>query len=123
MMNEIDKTIVAVVSQMLSDDLNVAKDTSTGSRVVTIGTDDTKFKMELRWRVSDDAVDLMEMGIPTWSARVRNAAGRSVMYVSSMTPATSAVVASMIRKHLESKVFDSGISDWNELSEYGKLEE
>ena len=120
-LSKIDKTITAVLSQMLTDDYNIATAKSTGSRQVTIGDDDTKFKMTLRWHVADDVIDMMQH-VSTWSARVRNAEGRSVLYMSSMNPATSAFMGQLIRKHLESKVSDSGKSDWNDLSKYASLD-
>ena len=119
--SKIDKTITAVLSQMLTDDYNIATAKSIGSRQVTIGDDDTKFKMTLRWHVADDIIDMMQH-VSTWSARVRNAEGRSVLYMSSMNPATSAFMGQLIRKHLESKVSDSGKSDWNDLSKYASLD-
>ena len=118
---KIDNTITAVLSQMLTDDYNIATAKSTGSRQVTIGDDDTKFKMTLRWHVADDVIDMMQH-VSTWSARVRNAEGRSVLYMSSMNTATSAFMGKLIRKHLESKVSDSGKSDWNDLSKYASLD-
>ena len=118
---KIDKTITAVLSQMLTDDYNIATAKSTGSRQVTIGDDDTKFKMTLRWHVADDVIDMMQH-VSTWSARVRNAEGRSVLYMSSMNTATSAFMGKLIRKHFESKVSDSGKQDWSELSEYASLD-
>ena len=118
---KIDNTITAVLSQMLTDDYNIATAKSTGSRQVTIGDDDTKFKMTLRWHVADDVIDMMQH-VSTWSARVRNAEGRSVLYMSSMNTATSAFMGKLIRKHLESKVSDSGKQDWSELSEYASLD-
>ena len=118
---KIDNTITAVLSQMLTDDYNIATAKSTGSRQVTIGDDDTKFKMTLRWHVADDVIDMMQH-VSTWSARVRNAEGRSVLYMSSMTPSTAAFMGKLIRKHLESKVSDSGKQDWSELSEYASLD-
>ena len=120
-LSKIDKTITAVLSQMLTDDYNIATAKTTGSRLVTIGDDDTKFKMTLRWHVADDVIDMMQH-VSTWSARVRNAQGRSVMYISSMSPATSAFMGQLIRKHLESKVSNSGKMDWSELSEYARLD-
>ena len=120
-LSKIDKTITAVLSQMLTDDYNIATAKSTGSRQVTIGDDDTKFKMTLRWHVADDIIDMMQH-VSTWSARVRNAQGRSVMYISNMSPATSGFMGQLIRKHLESKVSDSGKNDWNDLSEYASLD-
>ena len=120
-LSKIDKTITAVLSQMLTDDYNIATAKSTGSRQVTIGDDDTKFKMTLRWHVADDVIDMMQH-VSTWSARVRNAQGRSVMYISNMSPATSGFMGQLIRKHLESKVSDSGKSDWNDLSKYASLD-
>tara|TARA_R110000868_G_scaffold25370_3_gene98908 strand:+ start:461 stop:829 length:369 start_codon:yes stop_codon:yes gene_type:complete len=120
-LSKIDKTITAVLSQMLTDDYNIATAKSTGSRQVTIGDDDTKFKMTLRWHVADDVIDMMQH-VSTWSARVRNAQGRSVMYISNMSPATSGFMGQLIRKHLESKVSDSGKNDWNDLSEYASLD-
>tara|TARA_B110000977_G_C10933959_1_gene438215 strand:+ start:243 stop:611 length:369 start_codon:yes stop_codon:yes gene_type:complete len=119
--SKIDKTITAVLSQMLTDDYNIATAKTTGSRLVTIGDDDTKFKMTLRWHVADDVIDMMQH-VSTWSARVRNFEGRSVMYISSMNPATSAFMGQLIRKHLESKVSNSGKMDWSELSEYARLD-
>jgi hypothetical protein len=118
---KIDKTIAAVLSQMLTDDYNIATAKSTGSRQVTIGDDDTKFKMTLRWHATDDVIDMMQH-VSTWSARVRNAQGRSVMYISNMNPATSAFLGKLIRKHLESKVSDSGKDDWSELSKYASID-
>ena len=121
--DSLDRDVVNVIARMLTNKYPVTQESKNSSRVITIGDLTSDFVMTLRWHATSKPLDVLRMvGRFTWSCRVVNAKNRQVLYVSSLTDATTSSIGTRISNHLESLSNANTMSDWNEFEAFAGLD-
>ena len=80
-----------------------------------------EFDMVLRYYMIKSPLDVLSEGVKTWSMTVRNSRGKTVMYISNLSPQVSTEMGRIISKHEQKKNKDTSISDWKELEKFASL--
>ena len=117
-LNEMDsiKVLNTLLSKADHNVITTSKDNQWSIKISTL-----EFTMTLRYWMAESPLDVLAQGVRTWSMRVTNSRGKSVMSSSDIIPQVSSEMGRIISKHEQRKNKSNSEADWSELEKYASL--